>query len=97
MAAMDDVHNLFLQEKPTRILVELFRDTSQEKYASLLAKRTDCTYSHTVKVLDTFEENGLVQFEKSGRKKLIELTENGRGLAKQVYELVEDLNQVNGH
>lgn len=97
MAAMKDVHNLFLQEKPTRILVALYRDRSQEKYASILAKRTDCTYSHTVKVLDEFAEKGLVTFQKSGRKKLIELTDAGRSLAEQVNQLVTSLHEVNGH
>ena len=43
---------------------------SKAKYGSLLAKEVDCTYSHAVKILQTLEILGLVDFEKKGRIKL---------------------------
>jgi hypothetical protein len=51
------------------------------KYVSVLSKETDCTYSHTVKLLDEFRNLGLVEFEKKGRVKFIKLTADGEELA----------------
>jgi len=52
-----------------------------QKYVSVLAKETDCTYSHTVKLLDMFQDLGIVDFEKQGRIKFVKLTEDGTALA----------------
>ena len=52
----------FLHHKPVKMLVSLTRD--DVKYATQVSKHVDCTYSHTVKVLDVFKKLGLVEFEK---------------------------------
>ncbi len=54
---------------------------SGPKYATVISKEVDCTYSHTVKLLDQFKEYGLVDFEKKGRIKIIKLTTLGEDLA----------------
>jgi predicted transcriptional regulator len=51
------------------------------RYGSVLAKEVDCTYSHAVKILQTLESLGLVEFEKKGRIKLIKLTKKGKDVA----------------
>ena len=51
------------------------------RYGSVLAKEVDCTYSHAVKILQTLETLGLVEFEKKGRIKLIKLTKKGKDVA----------------
>ncbi len=51
------------------------------RYGSILAKEVDCTYSHAVKILQTLEDLGLVEFEKKGRIKLIKLTRKGKDVA----------------
>jgi len=56
----------FLRVKPTRMLVLLRKGP---KYATLLSKEVDVTYSHAVKLLDLFNDLGLVEFEKKGRIK----------------------------
>ena len=71
---------LFLHEKPVRALVTL-SDTKRTWYAHLLSKEIDCSYAHLVKVLDQFEESGLVDFHKEGRVKLLSLTKKGEELA----------------
>lgn len=70
---------MFLHHKPVRMLVSLKSDDI--KYATQVSKHVDCTYSHTVKVLDSFRKFGLVQFEKKGRIKMIKLTPEGEELA----------------
>lgn len=87
---MEQLENMFLRAKPARILVSL-RET-KNNYASALSKEADCTYAHTVKLLDRFEKQGLVTFEKRGRKKLVELTDKGKHIADQMDALYSALN-----
>lgn len=81
------LNELFLHEKPMRILLEL-KDKNGKAYASTLAKGADCTYSHTVKILTHFKTLGLVGFEKSGRIKFVTLTGKGDDLAKDFQGIV---------
>lgn len=73
------------REKPALMLISLLKDEQAGNgsvlYASNLAKKVDCTYSHVVKVLKEFEENGLVSFKKKGRLKLLSLTTKGERIA----------------
>ena len=73
------VEKLLIRKKPVRLLLNIKLGTS--KYVSVLAKEADCTYSHTVKLLDIFQESGLVTFEKQGRIKYVKLTKDGQELA----------------
>lgn len=73
------VEELFLHAKPVKMLTVLNKDSVQ--YATQVSKAVDCTYSHTVKVLEQFKDMGLVQFDKKGRIKLIKLTESGQEVA----------------
>ena len=70
---------LFLHPKPVKMLTSLKNEDI--RYATQVSKVVDCTYSHTVKVLDMFRRLGLVEFEKKGRVKLIKLTDNGIDIA----------------
>jgi len=79
--------DLFLQEKPAEMLVFL-KKGDNPNYATEVSKGVDCTYSHTIKVLDHFEELNLVEFRKEGRIKLIELTEDGEEIAHDLEGLV---------
>ncbi|MEM5852844.1 MAG: hypothetical protein QXG39_06875 [Candidatus Aenigmatarchaeota archaeon] len=73
------VLNLFLRQKPVKLIMSL---KNEPKYATILAKEVDLTYSHTVKLLDFFKSFGLVSFEKKGRIKIVKLTELGLEIAK---------------
>ena len=75
----DDMDSLFMHTKPVKMLVSLKSDDI--KYATQVSKVVDCTYSHTVKVLDQFKDMGLVEFEKKGRIKLVKLTDVGMDIA----------------
>ncbi|MDY6768759.1 MAG: winged helix DNA-binding protein [Candidatus Nanohaloarchaea archaeon] len=88
---MTDLEEMFLHRKPARILVGITRGDDR-KYASVLSKEADCTYSHTVKILDQFEERGLIEFTKEGRKKLIELTDRGDQIASHLDDLIHVIN-----
>ena len=76
MSAKMNMEELFLRKKPVRLLLNI-KIGGYPKYVSVLAKDTDCTYSHTVKLLDIFKALGIVEFEKQGRIKYVKLTQDG--------------------
>ena len=78
-----DIFEVFFRRKPAMILVALKKNL-RNRYGSVLAKEVDCTYSHTVKILQEMEKAGLVGFEKQGRIKVIQLTDNGNKIADHI-------------
>ena len=78
-----DIFEVFFRRKPAMILVALKKNL-RNRYGSVLAKEVDCTYSHTVKILQEMEKSGLVGFEKQGRIKIIELTDVGNKVADHI-------------
>lgn len=71
------------------MLVSLRKNTRM-RYGSVLAKEVDCTYSHAVKILQTLELLKLVEFEKKGRIKIIQLTKKGR----EVADAIENIQKL---
>ncbi|MBW2983502.1 winged helix DNA-binding protein [Candidatus Woesearchaeota archaeon] len=81
---MDEkIFNVFFREKPAMMLVNL-KNAKSMVYASSLAKKIDCTYSHVVKILQEMEKSGLINFEKQGRLKLLTLTKKGSEVAEHI-------------
>ena len=85
-----DIFEVFFRKKPAMMLVALRRGGNKNRYGSILAKEVDCTYSHAVKILQEMERSRLVNFEKHGRIKSINLTENGNKIAEHI-ERIRDL------
>jgi len=84
----ENSEELFINSKPSRILVKLSRRS--DYYASQLSTEVDATYSHTVKILQRMKKHSLVEFEKKGRKKIVKLTDKGQGLAEIFRELISE-------
>ncbi|MFH1294433.1 MAG: hypothetical protein ABIH90_00640 [Candidatus Aenigmatarchaeota archaeon] len=84
------MQDLFLREKPVKILLGL-KATKELVYATVLSKYADCTYSHTIKILDVFERAGMVKFEKSGRIKKVVLTNDGWDVAHNLEAAIKKL------
>lgn len=82
---------MFFRIKPVKMLTAL---KSGPKYATIIAKETDCTYSHTVKILNLFKEYGLVDFERKGRIKIVKLTEFGDDVAKGMDAILTKLSRA---
>ena len=80
MTPKTDGEDFFVRKKPVRLLLNI-KTGSGPKYVSILAKETDCTYSHTVKLLEIFRDMGIVEFDKQGRIKYVKLTQEGMELA----------------
>ena len=85
------VIGLFLRLKPVNMLVSLKKGP---KYATQISKEIDCTYSHTVKLLDELEKLALISFKKQGRIKIIELTADGEDLAHSIEGVLIKLARV---
>lgn len=86
---------LFLHEKPAGIIMSL--KESNSKYASILSKEVDCTYTHTLKILTQLEEYRLVKFEKNGRIKKVCLTSEGEDVAHELGGLMRKLEKIGRH
>ena len=83
MAKNKEIFKTFFREKPAMMLVEL-KNSKADVYASSLAKHIDCTYSHVVKILQEMEHEGLINFDKQGRLKLLTLTRKGQDVADRI-------------
>jgi DNA-binding MarR family transcriptional regulator len=81
-----EIFNVFFREKPAMMLVHL-NNSKTDIYASSLAKKIDCTYSHVVKILQEMEKSDLVRFEKTGRLKLLTLTKKGQDIAEKINSI----------
>lgn len=90
---IESPEELFFRKKPIRLLLALNKVEDASSFVSVLAKKTDCTYSHTVKLLDQFKDLGLVVFEKKGRIKYISLTDDGKKLAATLQTAEHLLNK----
>lgn len=84
---------IFLRDKPIELLLCLTRGNLKEKYPSMLAKDSKCTYSHTVHLLQRMEKSELVRFEKQGRLKLVTLTKKGEEIAGLFDSLAKTLGK----
>jgi len=89
----DVLQDLFLREKPARILLGL-RESKNPVYATLLSKDADCTYSHTIKILNAFKKMGIVDFEKKGRIKTVTLTNDGSDIAGNLEAMAKKFVQI---
>jgi len=87
------LEDLFLREKPARILLAL-KTSKIPVYATILSKEADCTYSHTIKILNILQSMGLVVFDKKGRIKGVKLTDNGWDIAHNLEAMKKKLTQV---
>lgn len=88
----DSLQEFFVNVKSAKILVSLSNPTV-DNYASEISSEVDCTYSHTVRILQKFEKEGLVTTNKEGRKKMVELTSDGEDLAQKMGDLMHELGQ----
>ena len=86
------LQDLLLHEKPIRIILHL--KDSRGKYASILSKESDCTYTHTLKILTKLEDLGMVAFNKEGRIKEVCLTEEGADIAHELEGLIRRLERI---
>jgi predicted transcriptional regulator len=87
-----NIVKLLLHEKPAGIILSL--KSKEKKYASVLSKENDCTYTHTLKILEELRDYGLVNFNKDGRIKYVTLTELGEDVAHELEGLVRYLERV---
>ena len=88
------LEELFLREKPARILLGMKTQKEAPVYATLLSKEANCTYSHTIKILNTFMKLGIVNFEKKGRIKTVALTDDGWDIAHNLEAMIKKFTMI---
>ena len=83
-----DVENLFLQEKPEKILI-LLKKENKPLYTAIISREINGTYAHTLNVLAELERLKLVSFKETGRIKLVNLTELGAEVAQALQNFID--------
>lgn len=94
---MDDknqLEDLFLRQKPAKIFMGLKTSKDKPVYATILSKHADCTYSHTIKILNILKKLGLVDFQKTGRVKTVNLTDDGWDVAHNIEAIMKKFAQL---
>lgn len=84
------LEDMFLREKPAKIMLAL-KTSKAPVYATILSKEADCTYSHTVKILNLMMKMNIIQFEKHGRIKTVTLTDDGWDIAHNLEAMQKKL------
>ena len=87
------LEELFLRDKPARILLGL-KTAKESVYATILSKEADCTYSHTIKILNILEKLGIIKTEKKGRIKKVMLTDDGWDIAHNLEAMIKKFQQI---
>ncbi|MBR9681792.1 MAG: hypothetical protein GOV00_03260 [Candidatus Altiarchaeota archaeon] len=86
------LYSLFLHSKPAEMLIKI-KEGNGDKYASVLAKEVDCTYSHCVRIVQQMSTLKLVEFRRAGRIKIIKLTKFGQDVAVAIENLTRVFNR----
>jgi len=71
---------LFFQEKPVKLILAL-KEMREPTYQTVIAKKIDATYAHTLKILNSLKKLSLIKTEEVGRVKMIGLTDIGEETA----------------
>ena len=74
---MNESRKFFLKEKPVKALM-VISEAENETYCSEISEKIDSTYAHTVKLIGRMEDLDLLRTRKSGRKKLVSLSNEGK-------------------
>lgn len=82
------VADVFLQEKPVKALIFLNKE-NKPVYQAKISKEINSTYAHTYNVLKDLENLKFVIFRKSGRIKLVKLTETGENVANALVAFLD--------
>lgn len=80
--------NILFREKVVNSFLELLKGNN---CALHIAKKSDITYSHWVKVLKQCEKNEILTREKIGRKKELVLTKKGYEIMVHIKEIYKIL------
>jgi len=81
---------MMFYEKPVRILVCMRH--YGKSYKNQLSKRADITFSYCCHLLKKFEHEGMIKFEKEGRKIYVYLTKKGL----RVTDLLMEIDYILG-
>lgn len=83
----DKLKNLLFKRVPLKILMKI--DELDEAYSTTITHEIEGSYSYVVRLVEEFEDLGLVELEERGRKKVIELTQKGE-------RTLDNINQIIG-
>lgn len=86
--------NFFIREIPSEVLVEMKRKGTT--HVAELKGRVDASSSYLYKLLDKFEEAGIVMIGNRGKgeKNRVELTEFGESITEDIEQFKRDVCRI---
>lgn len=86
-------NGVFLKQKPSMALVTI-RKAPDAIYSRKISKQIDCTYAHTVKLISSMNDMGLIESKKEGRKKVLDLTSKGERYADALIDMMGEEESI---
>jgi len=87
----EELERLLSSAVTHRILRILYKNDGKVLNISKIAKLIDGTYSHVVRTMAMLEKTGLIDYEITGRSKLIRLTDKGKRIAELITQIYREL------
>ena len=84
---------MIITESLVQILAYLHQQQGNKVYSSIIAKKTDKTYSHVTKLVNDLHRKGFVERERKGRRVMLKLTNKGLKVAENCNSLINDLKR----
>ncbi|MEM5828048.1 MAG: winged helix-turn-helix domain-containing protein [Candidatus Aenigmatarchaeota archaeon] len=88
MSTKKSIINFLFKEKPFKLLLVL--SDLKEKNITQIYRKTQTTYSHTLNMLKMLYEMDIIEFEKTGRSKVIRLTKKGEKLIEFIKDFIRE-------
>lgn len=90
----DTARGMLLKDKPVSILSRIYMANLEGENPTVSEVALDVTtFAHTNKIVNQFEDMGLITREREGRSKPIQLTSEGEDIADIICELEEELRR----
>ena len=80
----------FFKEIPVKILLALKDKSNKGKNKSKLSKEINCTNSYYSKIINRFENIGLIITKKGGRETITNLTKKGEKVADKFILIIKN-------
>lgn len=83
----------FIIMKGHFLLLSALNNGSRERDMAYVARKTKKSYANIVKLINAFQERGLIQSKIEGRRRLCSLTEKGEKVTKLLHRILKELEQ----
>ena len=81
---------IFLKEKPVRVLTILYEKTRPLNLIEL-SRLVNTPYAHTLKIVKELESVGLIESKRIGRSRIVTITDKGVYIARRLLDIINNI------